>query len=212
MGVSIIPVILKEQSRYKSYLYLQGHALMSNAIFIAKQQLEEQDEELNEEVHQSVQNPSEAEFTLDAGECDEDDISEDNSIKSDETVMQESSISFEGLHSSVTVENTADKLIYPNARISNVVSMVLIMTFAMNHRLSGTALKDFLQLIDIHYLIPNPLIQSLYKFKQFFNLLQHPLKTHYYCFKCGIYLKNEWTVCPNMLCQQDFTNETKPFY
>jgi len=106
-------------------------------------------------VHQSVQNPSEAEFTLDAGESDEDDISEDNSIKSDETVMQESGISFEGLQSSVTVENTADKLIYPNARISNVVTMLLIMTF-MTHRLSGAALKDLLQLIDIHCLIPNP--------------------------------------------------------
>jgi len=130
----------------------------------------------------------------------------------EDTVVQETGVNVEGLESTVTVENTADKLIYPNGRISNAASMLLIMTFAITHRISGVALKDLLSLIDVHCLIPNPLIQSLYKFKQFFDMIQHPLKTHHYCFKCGIYLEEVWTVCPNTLCQQDFTSKNKAFF
>ena len=107
---------------------------------------------------------------------------------------------------------STDKLIYPNARISNTVSMLLIMTFAMTHKLSGAALKDLLSLIDIHCLIPNPLIQSLYKFKQFFKLLQHPFKIHHYCFKCGMAVEAGWSNCHNASCQQDFTSQNKSFF
>ena len=42
-----------------------------------------------------------------------------------------------------------DKPIYPNARVTNAVSMLLIMTFAITHQLSRAALKDLLSLIDI---------------------------------------------------------------
>ena len=55
---------------------------------------------------------------------------------------------FESLDSGgvdLTAESvSADRLIYPNARISITVSMFLIMTFAMKHKLSGAALKDLL--------------------------------------------------------------------
>ena len=71
-----------------------------------------------------------------------------------------------------------EKLIYPNARITNAVSMLLIMSFAVTHQLTGAALKDLLSLIDIHCLVPNPLIKSLYKFKQYFVSLKNPLKKH----------------------------------
>lgn len=68
------------------------------------------------------------------------------------------------------------KLIYPNVRIANAVSMLLIMSFAVAHKLTGAALKDLLSLIDIHCSVPNPLIKSLYKFKQYFISLKNPLK------------------------------------
>ena len=58
-----------------------------------------------------------------------------------------------------------DNLIYPNARITNQVSMLLIMTFAIVNKLSGSALKDLLSLIDLHCPVPYRLISSLYKFK-----------------------------------------------
>ena len=35
-----------------------------------------------------------------------------------------------------------NSLIYPNARITNAVSMLLIMTFALKHKLSGITIRD----------------------------------------------------------------------
>ena len=123
---------------------------------------------------------------------------------------------FESLDSGgvdLTAESvSADRLIYPNARISITVSMLLIMTFAMKHKLSGAALKDLLSLLDIHCLIPNPLIQSLYKFKQFFELLQHPFKIHHYCFNCKMAVEADWTSCHNTACEQDFSSQNKSFF
>ena len=70
-----------------------------------------------------------------------------------------------------------DNLIYPNARITNEVSMLLIMTFAIVNKLSRSALKDLLSLIDLHCPVPYRLISSLYKFKQYFKALKHPPKS-----------------------------------
>ena len=45
---------------------------------------------------------------------------------------------------SVDAPSLSSNLIYPNARISNAVSMLLIMTFAITNKLSGSALQDLL--------------------------------------------------------------------
>lgn len=105
-----------------------------------------------------------------------------------------------------------EKLIYPNARITNAVSMLLIMSFAITHQLTGAALKDLLSLIDIHCLVPNPLIKSLYKFKQYFLSLKNPLKKHYYCPKCTITVTIDCVVCPNTMCKQQLTQQDIPFF
>ena len=42
-----------------------------------------------------------------------------------------------------------DQLIYPNARIANAASIILILTFTITHNLSSDALKDMLSLIDL---------------------------------------------------------------
>ena len=55
--------------------------------------------------------------------------------------------------------------IYPGVRISNAVSMLLIMTFTITNKLSGNALQDLLSLIDMHCMVPHRLIKSLYTFK-----------------------------------------------
>lgn len=151
--------------------------------------------------------------------CDnrEEDIRDTCSDQTDDDIneYQDFASTFEGLESGgvdyTEGSTSTDKLIYPNARITNTVSMLLIMTFVMTHKLSGAALKDLLSLIDIHCLIPNPLIKSLYKFKQFFKLLQHPFKIHHYCCKCGMAAEPEWTNCHNTSCQQDFSSN-KPFF
>ena len=105
-----------------------------------------------------------------------------------------------------------DKPIYPNARVTNAVSMLLIKTFAITHQLSGAALKDLLSLIDIHCLKPSPLIKSVYKFKQYFMSLKNPLKKHYYCPRRTITIAHNENVCPNTLCRQLLSQQNTPFF
>ena len=103
-------------------------------------------------------------------------------------------------------------LVYPGARISNVVSMLLIMTFVMTHKITGVALKDLLSLIDIHCLKPHRLIQSLYKFKQYFSSMRTPLIHHYYCSQCSTSVGPECKKCPNALCQSEISDQNKCFF
>ena len=84
---------------------------------------------------------------------------------------------------STETKSQSEKPIYPNARITNATSMLLIMIFVITHKLSGEALKD-LALIDLHCLIPHALIQSLYNFKKYFSMLKHPIKRHHYSPGC----------------------------
>lgn len=101
-----------------------------------------------------------------------------------------------------------DKPIYPNARVTNAVSMLLIKTFAITYQLSGAALKDLLSLIDIHCLKPSPLIKSVYKFKQYFLSLKNPLKKHYYCPRRTITIAHNENVCPNTLADSCLASKT----
>ena len=121
-----------------------------------------------------------------------------------------------GLDMGITVtpiESQSEKLIYPNARITNATSMLLIMTFAVIHKLSGEALKDLLTFIDMHCLIPHALIQSLYKFKKYFGMLKHPIKKHHYCPNYIIPIDTQCLNCPNTSCTKTFTsNDNKPFF
>ena len=105
-----------------------------------------------------------------------------------------------------------DNPIYPNARITNAVSMLLIMTFALKHKLSGLAIRDLLSLIDIHCLVPNPLLKSLFKFKQYFHSLKNPLKKHHFCSKCSISLKQDSVECPNVACKKNIDHQSTPFF
>ena len=105
-----------------------------------------------------------------------------------------------------------DDLIYPGARISNAVSMLLIMAFCITHKLSGAAVKDLLSLIDIHCLKYHHLIRSLYKFKQYFTSLRSPLVNHYYCPRCNISVNSDTICCPNASCHLELTEQNKCFF
>ena len=106
-----------------------------------------------------------------------------------------------------------DQLIYPNARITNAASMILILTFAITHNLSSDALKDMLSLIDIHCLRPHPLIQSLYKFKKYFEFLNNPIRKHHFCSQCCLPLDLDCIKCPNTVCNKEYTKaQDKPFF
>ena len=78
--------------------------------------------------------------------------------------------------------------IYPGVMISNAVSMLLIMTFTITNKLSGSALQDLLSLIDMHCMVPHRLIKSLYTFKQYFKALKIHLKNTIIAFNAAFQL------------------------
>lgn len=64
------------------------------------------------------------------------------------------------------------------------------MAFAEHHKLSGVALEDLLELIDLHCLKPNKCITEMKEFQLFFKALKHPIVKHYYCpnIVCKVYI------------------------
>lgn len=68
-----------------------------------------------------------------------------------------------------------DKPVYEGCPITVSVSMLLIMTLAMRHGLTGEALQDILTLISLHCISPNYCVESLRRFKQFFGKIKSPL-------------------------------------
>lgn len=71
--------------------------------------------------------------------------------------------------------------------ITLAASMVLLISFAMRHSLTGEALADLLMLVELHCLAPNLCQRNLKTFMAFFRSFRSPLQFHYYCEKCYLY-------------------------
>lgn len=65
---------------------------------------------------------------------------------------------------------TQDRPLYDGCPITVGVSMLLIMTVAMRHGMTGEALQDILTLVSLHCISPNYCTESLQKFKQYFAI------------------------------------------
>lgn len=94
--------------------------------------------------------------------------------------------------------NCGDLSLYTNSPISVAESLLLIMTFANTHKLSGKALSDLLTLIRLHCPsdIQTEYLQNLHTFKQFFETsASSSLILHKYCSACFITVDNENTLC-----------------
>lgn len=101
-----------------------------------------------------------------------------------------------------------DKLLYTGSPVTFSVSLLLIITFAMRHNLSGLALADLLTLINVHLLVPNCFAKSSAVLNRFFRQLKKPIEYHYYCSFCYQYIglqKN--SCCSNKYCLKDFNKK-----
>ena len=102
----------------------------------------------------------------------------------------------------------AEKPLYSGARLTLGISMLLIVTFAVRHGLSGVALSDLLTLIELHCLLPNCCANTTKLLRDFFNQLKSPIQLHYYCSFCHEYCGTEKpTTCANTACLLDFTKK-----
>ena len=80
--------------------------------------------------------------------------------------------------------------LYQDAPVTVAESCLLLMAFAVRHKLSGTALEDLLELVCFHCPKPNKCVTELKEFQLFFQALKHPFIKHFYCSNtiCKIYI------------------------
>lgn len=88
-----------------------------------------------------------------------------------------------------------EQALYQDSPLTVAESSLLLMAFSVRHKLSGVALEDLLELIQLHCPKPNKCITELKEFQLFFQALKHPIVKHYYC--------------PNLICKL-YVGTSKP--
>ena len=105
-------------------------------------------------------------------------------------------------------ETKSENLLYAGAKSTFGMSLLLIITFAMRHQLSGTALADLLTLIDLNLIAPNCFSRSMATIHKFFKQLKNPVQFHYYCNFCYEYIGiHKPKCCSNKHCLRDFSSK-----
>ena len=82
---------------------------------------------------------------------------DDSVLNSEDGEFEVSSGSCANFHS----KNVESVPLFEGAQINLAISMLLIITFAVRHSLTGVALADLLHLIDVHVLVPNTFASSI---------------------------------------------------
>lgn len=82
---------------------------------------------------------------------------------------------------------SANAPLYSGAPITVAVSMLLIISFAIRHSLTGLALVDLLTLVSLHCALPNQCGSSMELVKKFFMKLKNTIQFHHYCSFCMEY-------------------------
>lgn len=112
-------------------------------------------------------------------------------------------------------EASEDRPLYNGAPITVAVSILLIVTYAVRHCLTGLAIFDLLTLLSLHCTIPNQCASSMKLLKKFFMTLKNPIQFHYYCTFCmeyqGLAIADN-KLCKNKSCLKDLSKKDMSSY
>ena len=153
--------------------------------------------ELEQDTKPDSEDEQDIDEYLDAFDCDEN----ADSVNSTDDKVQE--------------QKSADVPLYSGAPISVAVSMLLIVTFAIRHSLTGLALVDLLTLVSLHCALPNQCASSMELLKKYFMQLKNPIQCHYYCTFCmeyqGLSIPED-KLCKNRCCLKDLGEKENSSY
>ena len=141
-------------------------------------------------------------FAADGEEC----LDDIWTVEEDSETSDRSDIGFENTSKE---SDTSSTPLFEGARLTLGVSMLLVITFAMRHSITGVALADLLLLIEVHLISPNYFGHSMKLLRDFFKKLKNPIEFHYYCSFCYEYIgaKRHPEHCTNKHCLQDFSKK-----
>ena len=103
-------------------------------------------------------------------------------------------------------------LLYKGATLTLGLSIILIMSFAINHNLTDAAVRDLLQILSLHCPSPNICVTSLYIFKKHFAATLFNSKRHYYCPMCKSSIGGLQMKCPNRECGKRLTDDNQGYF
>ena len=131
-----------------------------------------------------------------------------------DSIINEADLEITGTVSneSETSKEDQDPPVYPSCPLRLSDSVLLIMTLAIRHKLTGEALVDVIKLIDLHCIpvTQNRSIKSLRELKSYFVNSKEMLDLFYYCNCCFGLLTKECNVCP--VCNRDLNSPSSKKY
>lgn len=110
-------------------------------------------------------------------------------------------------------EESVDPPLYKSSATTLGFTVLMIITYAMRHHLTGLALTHLLLLIC--FILPegHTLMRTLKEFKKYFMLLKTPVIYHGFCIKCYTAVpKQPQNTCDNPLCLADLSKASSKGY
>lgn len=152
-------------------------------MHVEQQESDESDQDIADG---GVTSSSESSSDSDSSESESETEDEDSSSSSEEEDLD----NVEGVEGDVPL--------YPNARISRIESLIMILTLALRFALSGDCIVGLLELIELHCPAGNFCITTLHNFKKFFmEIGRQALVLHYFCDYCLTELESKDSECVN---------------
>lgn len=101
--------------------------------------------------------------------------------------------------------NNNDPPLFAGCPLTQSESLLCILSLTLRYTITGVLLAFILEVIKMHCPEPNHCIESLYKFRQYFEHLKSPVKRHFYCTVCFDKIEDENQQCPNCIDQSEIS-------
>jgi hypothetical protein len=106
-----------------------------------------------------------------------------------------------------------DQPLYPGSPITVAESVVMNISCALRHNMTGQCLADMLMICEMHCPRPNNCKTSLYKVKQQFSTMTNEIIHHVFCASCGLLIPKPLPeYCLNALCGKSMKESKNTSY
>ena len=193
---TVLPIISDSESTSSEFDVEDSD--VSSVTFSPDQDAGIPSEEGEEQIHKPILEEDSMEHDVNVLTDDIYDLDSDEEMNQDNNEVDHEESSF--------IAEEERHPLYRGAPITLGASLLLVMTFAVRHGLSGVALTDLLILIELHCIAPNLCKTSMKLLRAFFKRIRCPIELHYYCTFCFHYIGGEkGQYCPNAQCLKDLS-------
>lgn len=106
-------------------------------------------------------------------------------------------------------ESETDDTLYSGAPLTSSMSVVMLLTFVMKHKLTREAFNDLLSVIEAHCPRPNNCKTSVKKLLEFVSQAKGDIEKHYFCNYCKAYFGQGTGNCN--ICGQNVSKANRFF-